>query len=139
MLLPLRVTETRSMLLSPRWKHQTPWPSQRRLKRTLGTLLRGISRSTVLLVGRQVVHTRNGAIVLAVAAVLFAFGSVMLARPFVRSWLTLSVAVPIAGVVGLLLLGVGAIVLALIVYVVLDSLDLPDFSRSARRRRRART
>ncbi len=98
-----------------------------------------ISKATLLLVGRHVVHSHNGVLIVVAAAVLFAVGSVLLARPFVRSWLTLGVAVPVAGVVGLLVLGIGALVLALLVYAVFDTLDLSDVRTSKGKRRRLRS
>lgn len=60
-------------------------------------------------------HNRTGLIVLAVGAVIYAIGSVVMARPYVSRPTTLLVAVPMAAVVGMLLLGVLALVVAALV------------------------
>jgi hypothetical protein len=57
-------------------------------------------------------HNRAGLIVLAVGAVIYAAGSVVMARPYVSRPVTLLIAVPIAAVAGMLLLGVLALVVA---------------------------
>lgn len=84
-------------------------------------------------------HTRTGLILLVVGAVVYAFGSVVMARPFVTRPLTLFVAVPIAAVAGMLLLGVLALVIAALVAAA-ASFDLPDLGGggSGRRGRRRR-
>lgn len=61
------------------------------------------------------VHTRQGLAVLVAGALVYAAGSVVMARPYVRNPLTLLVAVPAAAVAGMLLLGILAVVVALIV------------------------
>jgi hypothetical protein len=71
-------------------------------------------RATVLVAARAWVHTTQGVLVLAASAALFALGSVLLARPFVRSLGTLLVAVPIAAVAGVLVLGALALVVAVV-------------------------
>ena len=60
-------------------------------------------------------HNRAGAIVLAVGAVVYAIGSVVMARPYASRPSTLLVAVPIAAVGGMLLLGVLAVAVAALV------------------------
>lgn len=57
-------------------------------------------------------HTRTGLIVLAAGAVIYAAGSVLMARPYISHPATLFVAVPIAAVAGMLVLGVLALVVA---------------------------
>ena len=57
-------------------------------------------------------HNRTGVIVLAAGAVIYAVGSVVMARPYVSRPATLFMAVPIAAVAGMLLLGVLALVVA---------------------------
>jgi hypothetical protein len=57
-------------------------------------------------------HNRTGLIVLAAGAVIYAVGSVVMARPYVSRPATLFIAVPIAAVAGMLLLGVLALVVA---------------------------
>jgi hypothetical protein len=60
-------------------------------------------------------HTRTGLTVLAAGAVVYAIGSVVMARPYVTRPATLFVAVPIAAVAGMLVLGVLALVVAALV------------------------
>jgi hypothetical protein len=50
-------------------------------------------------------HNLAGLIVLGVGALIYAGGSVVMARPYVSQLATLFIAVPIAAVVGMLLLG----------------------------------
>lgn len=73
-----------------------------------------ITTATVRLAWHESLHARAGIAVLAAAAVVFALGSVLLARPFVKRRLTLLVAVPLAGVCGALVLGAIALVVALL-------------------------
>jgi hypothetical protein len=74
-----------------------------------------ISRATLALAWRQAVHSHAGLDLMIAGALVFVAGSVVLARPFARSWVTLFVAVPIAALAGVLVLGAAAIVVALIV------------------------
>ena len=46
-------------------------------------------------------------------AALFVIGSMLLARPFVKSYVTLFVAIPLAALAGVLILGAAALVIAL--------------------------
>lgn len=73
-----------------------------------------ITVATVKLAWHESVHEHRGLAVLAAGAIVFALGSVLLARPFVRRRLTLLVAVPLAGVCGALVLGVAALLVTLI-------------------------
>ncbi|MGH3302425.1 MAG: hypothetical protein ACRDOK_12220 [Streptosporangiaceae bacterium] len=57
-------------------------------------------------------HNRAGLIVLAAGAVIYAGGSVVMARPYVSRPATLLIAVPVAAVIGMLLLGVLALAVA---------------------------
>lgn len=57
-------------------------------------------------------RTRGGLIVLAAGAVTYAVGSVIMARPYISRPAMLFVAVPTAAVLGMLLLGVRAVVVA---------------------------
>lgn len=70
--------------------------------------------ATVKLAWHESLHAKAGVGVLIGGAAVFAVGSVVLARPYAKHWLTLLVAVPIAAVAGALVLGVAALVLALI-------------------------
>lgn len=66
-------------------------------------------------------------------AMVYAIGSVVMARPYVTSPVMLFVAVPIAAAAGMLLLGVLVLVIAALVGA-LGSFDLPDFGGRRRRR-----
>jgi hypothetical protein len=79
------------------------------------------------------VHTRTGLAVLIVCAAVYAAGSILLARPYVSRPVTLVVAVPVAAVAGMAVLGV----LALVVAALFSSLgDLaPDLDIGQRRKR----
>jgi hypothetical protein len=90
-----------------------------------------ISKATLTLAWRQAVHSHAGLALLIGGAALFVVGSVLLARPYVKSWVTLFVAVPLAALVGVLLLGVAALVVALFV-AALWSGDFLDFGGPSR-------
>jgi len=66
-------------------------------------------------------HNRAGLIVLCVGAVIYAVGSVVMARPYVSRPATLFIAVPSAAVVGMLLLGVLALALAAVFNAIANS------------------
>jgi hypothetical protein len=85
------------------------------------------------------VHTRQGLAVLAAGAVIYAAGSVLMARPYISRPVMLFVAVPVAAVAGLLVLGVVAFIVALLI-AALESGDVPglDFGGGRRRTRRPR-
>ncbi|SEO04806.1 hypothetical protein SAMN05216267_101620 [Actinacidiphila rubida] len=70
--------------------------------------------TTVKLAWHESAHERKGIAILAAGAIVFALGSVLLARPFVKRRLTLLVAVPLAAVCGALVLGVAALIVTLI-------------------------
>jgi hypothetical protein len=82
-------------------------------------------------------HTRDGLIVLGAGAVVYAAGSVLMARPYISNPATLFIAVPVAAVVGMLVLGVLALVVALL-FSALANGDLGDFGDGPRRGRRDR-
>jgi len=73
--------------------------------------------ATVRLAWHESVHERKGIAILAAGAIVFALGSVLLARPFVKRRLTLLVAVPIAAACGAVILGVAALVVTLVVLI----------------------
>lgn len=79
--------------------------------------------ATVKLVWHESLHSKTGLEVLIGGAVVFAVGSAVVARPFVKHWVTLLVGVPIAALCGALLLGVAAIIVALIVFMVWADVD----------------
>lgn len=74
-----------------------------------------ITTATVRLAWHESLHARAGAAVLAAGAILFAIGSVLLARPYARRRSTLLVAVPVAAVCGAVFLGVAALVVAVVI------------------------
>jgi hypothetical protein len=65
-------------------------------------------------------------VVLIAAALLFALGSVLLARPYVRSVPMLFVTVPVAAVAGLLVLGALALVIAVFIFLANAGFDGPS-------------
>jgi hypothetical protein len=71
-------------------------------------------KSTVKLIWADTLHSHAGIAILAGSAVLFAVGSVLLARPHVRSMPMLLIGVPVAAVAGLVVLGGLALVVAVI-------------------------
>src|SRR5216683_1303334 len=86
------------------------------------------------------VRTRSGLAVLAAGTVVYAVGSVLMARPYVSRPVTLFVAVPLAAVAGMLVLGVLAFIVALVV-AALENGDLDfglDFSGDRGRPKRPR-
>jgi hypothetical protein len=96
-----------------------------------------ISKATLTLAWRQAVHSHAGLALLICGAALFVVGSVLLARPYVKSWITLFVAIPLAALVGVLLLGAAALVVALIV-AALWSGDFIDWGGSSSRGKKTR-
>jgi uncharacterized membrane protein len=84
-----------------------------------------ITAATFRLMWHGEVHTRAGVAVLVTGAVIYAAGSVLLARPYVSRPVTLFIAVPVAAVAGMVVLGA----LALVVAVLLSALGnqlVPD-------------
>jgi hypothetical protein len=96
-----------------------------------------ISKATLTLAWRQAVHSHAGLALLIGGAALFVVGSVLLARPYVKSWFTLFVAIPVAALVGVLLLGAAALIIALIVAVAWsgDFVDWGSSSSGGKRKR----
>ena len=84
-----------------------------------------ISKATLTLAWRQAVHSHAGLALMIAGAALFVVGSVLLARPFVKSYLTLFVAIPIAALAGVLILGAAALVIALL-FAILSGGDFID-------------
>jgi hypothetical protein len=82
-----------------------------------------ISKATLTLAWRQAVHSHIGLELLVAGAVVFVIGSVLLARPFVKSWITLFVAIPLAALAGVFVLGIGALIVAVILAAAGDFLD----------------
>ena len=61
---------------------------------------------------------------------MFVIGSMLLARPFVKSYVTLFVAIPLAALAGVLILGAAALIIAL-VFAILSGGDFIDFGSGA--------
>lgn len=74
-----------------------------------------LSAATIQLAWHSEVHTRQGLAVLAGGALIYAAGSVFMARPYLTRPLTLFVAVPAAAIAGLLVLGVLALLATLLI------------------------
>jgi hypothetical protein len=87
-----------------------------------------ITTMMVRLAWHSEVHTRQGLAVLIAGAIVYAAGSVVMARPYVTNPVTLLVAVPVAAVIGLLVLGVLALIVALIVSLAAMNSDLGDIN-----------
>ncbi|MBS2539250.1 hypothetical protein KGQ20_41540 [Catenulispora sp. NF23] len=85
-----------------------------------------ITVATVKLAWHQSLHAKAGVTLLIGGAALFAIGSIALARPFAKHWLTLFVGVPIAALCGALVLGVAALVIALLVFLFLSDADVSN-------------
>ncbi len=102
-----------------------------------------ITAATVRLTWHGQVHTTTGLLVLIAGAAVFAIGSVVMARPYVNRPATLFIAVPVAAVAGMLILGVVALLIAAAITLAenLDLSDTPDVidgaHKGARRLRRS--
>ena len=99
-----------------------------------------VSAATIRLAWHGEMHTRQGLAVLAAGVFIYAAGSVLMARPYVMRPVTLFVAVPLAAVAGMLVLGVLAFIVALLV-AALENGDLGfglDVSGDRRRLKRPR-
>ncbi len=98
-----------------------------------------ITAAAFRLVWHGEIHTRTGVAVLITGAVVYAAGSVLLARPHVSRPVTLFVAVPVAAFAGVAVLGVLALVVAFLVSALGDvaapDVDLGRPRKKARRRR----
>jgi hypothetical protein len=86
-----------------------------------------ISKATLTLAWRQAVHSHAGLALMIAGALLFVIGSMLLARPFVKSYVTLFVAIPLAALAGVLILGAAALVIA-VLFAILSTGDFFDFS-----------
>jgi hypothetical protein len=100
-----------------------------------------LTAATIRLAWHSELHTRQGLAVMAAGALIYAAGSVLLARPFISRPVTLFVVVPAAAVAGMLVLGVLALIAALLIAAVVTGyldlgLDFGGDRRNARRRQR---
>ena len=86
-----------------------------------------IGLSTVRLAGHEVLRSRTDAELIVAGIALFVAGAILLARPFVRRKATLLVAVPVAATVGVLVLGVAALLGAIAIAITVTLADAGDF------------
>jgi hypothetical protein len=84
------------------------------------------------------VRTRTGVAVLVIGAVIYAAGSVLLARPYVSRSVTLLIAVPVAAVAGMAVLGALALVVAVLFGALGDQLAPGVYPGGGGGRKRAR-
>jgi hypothetical protein len=93
---------------------------------------RHITAEMIKLAWHGELHTRSGLIVLITGSVVYAVGSVLMARPYLSSRVGLFVAIPIAALVGILVLGVLVLVIAFLFLLLEDMLagDPATVSRS---------
>lgn len=71
-------------------------------------------RTTFKLIWMETLHSRAGIAILVGSAILFVAGSMLLARPYVRSIPMLVIVVPVAALAGLAVLGALAFVIAVV-------------------------
>jgi hypothetical protein len=97
-----------------------------------------VTAEMVKLAWHSELHTRWGLIVLIAGSVIYGAGSVVIARPYISSPAGLFIAVPIAAVAGMLVLGVLVVILWVLFLLAENDADLPvlDFGGSRRRRPR---
>jgi hypothetical protein len=97
-----------------------------------------ISKATLTLAWRQAVHSHAGLDLMIVGALVFVVGSMLMARPFVTSMFTMFVAIPIAALAGVLVLGAAAILVAILLAGADDLIEVFDFQGSSTSRRKRR-
>jgi hypothetical protein len=78
-------------------------------------LVGSITHYTVRLVWHEMLRSRADVVLIALGVVVFVAGGVVLARPFAKRRSTLFVAVPLAAIAGIALLGVFALVGAVLI------------------------
>jgi hypothetical protein len=95
-----------------------------------------VTAEMVKLAWHSALHTRFGVLVLIAASVLYAAGSVAMARPYISSPAALFLAIPIAAVAGKLTLGVLVMILWVLLLIAENnsSVSFPSFCGSRRRR-----
>src|SRR5215469_727239 len=84
-----------------------------------------ITAAMIRLAWHGEVHTRSGLAVLAAGTLIYAVGSVLMARPYVSRPVTLFVAVPLAAVAGMLVLGILALIAALVIAAIANNVGVP--------------
>jgi hypothetical protein len=100
-----------------------------------------ITLATVRLVWHQMIKDHHDLVWIAVGVVLFVVGSVLLARPFCRRKRIWLIAVPVAALAGVVVLGAVALIVAILCASIGDldlfDVDWPGGSRRRKRRREA--
>jgi hypothetical protein len=96
-----------------------------------------ITAATFRLLWHGEIHTRSGVAVMVAGAVIYVAGSILLARPHVARPVTLFLAVPVAAMAGMAVLGLLVLVVALLFSALGDS-PLPDIDLSGSGRRKAK-
>ena len=104
-----------------------------------------LTAATFRLAWHADVHNRTGLGVIAAGTILYALGSILMARPYVSRPAMLLVAVPLAAAVGMLALGVLALVVAILLAAMASDFEIPWFdgrpgatAGSNRRRKKGR-
>ncbi|MBO0804002.1 MAG: hypothetical protein J2P25_13130 [Nocardiopsaceae bacterium] len=97
-----------------------------------------ITAAMLKLVWHNQVHTRTGLAVVIACAAVYAAGSVVLARPYVKRRVTLFAAVPAAAIIGFVVLGILVAIVWLVIASIWEGLFDFDFDSGRRGRRRAR-
>lgn len=94
-----------------------------------------ITAAMVKLVWHDRIHTTSGLFVLIGGAVVYAIGSVIMARAYVNRPVILLIAVPIAAAAGMLILGVIALIIAVVIALAegTDLSEAPDVVDGARK------
>lgn len=95
-----------------------------------------ITAATIRLAWHSDVHTRAGVAVLAAGGVVYAAGSILMARPYVSRPATLFIAVPAAAAAGMLALGALALIVGLVLTALANNADVPLDIGSLRRAKR---
>src|SRR5579875_2079403 len=109
-------------------------------------LLGSVTHYTVRLIEHELLSSRADVALIVLGVLVFVAGAVVLARPFVTRRLTLFLAVPLAAAAGLVVLGVVALICAVVIAAVGSAGDgswadvlenfIPGSDERGRRRRR---
>lgn len=81
-------------------------------------LLGSVTHYTVRLIEHELLRSRADVALILLGVVVFAAGAVVLARPFVTRRITLFIAVPVAAAAGIVILGVVALICAVVIAVI---------------------
>lgn len=95
-----------------------------------------ITAATIELAWHNEMHVKSGLVLFVAGAIIFAAGSVFMARPYVHHWATLLIAIPLAAIAGMLVLGLIALLVSAALAIGTDGPG--DFGGGGRSRRRSR-